>query len=320
MSKIKIALCQMNVIDNKQENISKAISMINEAASHNSNFVVLPEMFNCPYSNDKFVEYAENEKTSHTLDSISKLAKKHEIYILAGSIPEKKDSKIYNTSYLFDEKGNIIAKHRKMHLFDVDVEGGIYFKESDTLTPGNEFTVCETDFGKIGIGICYDVRFPQLAQISYLCYISDTTDLIRQYPKNKLIPLLVTYAKQHHLKLVITGQYPDSTLPTNKEIINLTGQTSLQQLWQIISHARLVVGNETGATHFAWIIKKPTIMLYGGGHFGLFRPNKTFCYIVSHPVMPCFGCGWDYCIYNQKPAPCVKDIPIGYISKILGQI
>lgn len=166
MNKIKIALCQMNVIDNKQENISKAISMINEAASHNSNFVVLPEMFNCPYSNDKFVEYAENEKTSHTLDSISKLAKKHEIYILAGSIPEKEDSKIYNTSYLFDEKGNIIAKHRKMHLFDVDVEGGIYFKESDTLTPGNEFTVCETDFGKIGIGICYDVRFPQLAQIN----------------------------------------------------------------------------------------------------------------------------------------------------------
>ncbi|WP_296888343.1 carbon-nitrogen hydrolase family protein [uncultured Methanobrevibacter sp.] len=166
MSKIKIALCQMNVIDNKQKNISKAISMISEAASNNSDFVVLPEMFNCPYSNDKFVEYAENEKTSFTLDSISKLAKKHQIHVLAGSIPEKEDSNIYNTSYLFDKKGNIIAKHRKMHLFDVDVKGGIYFKESDTLTPGNKFTVCETDFGKIGIGICYDVRFPQLAQIN----------------------------------------------------------------------------------------------------------------------------------------------------------
>ena len=134
--------------------------------SLDSNFIVLPEMFNCPYSNDKFVEYAENEKASPTLDSISKLAKKHETYILAGSIPEKEDSKIYNTSYLFDKKGNIIAKHRKMHLFDVDVEGGIYFKESDTLTPGDEFSVCETDFGKIGMGICYDVRFPQLAQIN----------------------------------------------------------------------------------------------------------------------------------------------------------
>ena len=166
MNKLKIALCQMNVIDNKQENILKATSMINEAAKHNSNFIVLPEMFNCPYSNDKFVEYAENEKSSHTLESISKLAGKHETYILAGSMPEKEDSKIYNTSYLFDREGSIIAKHRKMHLFDVDVKGGIYFKESDTLTPGNKFSICETDFGKIGMGICYDVRFPQLAQIN----------------------------------------------------------------------------------------------------------------------------------------------------------
>lgn len=165
MSKIKIALCQMNVIDNKQENLLKATSMINEAASLNSNFVVLPEMFNCPYSNDKFIEYAEEESSSPTLDNISKLAEKHEIYILAGSIPEKENSNIYNTSYLFDKKGNIIGKHRKMHLFDVDVEGGIYFKESDTLTPGNTFNVVETDFCKIGMGICYDVRFPQLAQI-----------------------------------------------------------------------------------------------------------------------------------------------------------
>ena len=166
MSKIKIALCQMNVVDNKQENILKATSMINEAASLDSDFVVLPEMFNCPYSNDKFVEYAEEENSSFTIKSISKLAKKHKIYILAGSIPEKEDSKIFNTSYLFDKLGNIILKHRKMHLFDVDVKGGIYFKESDTLTPGNKFSVCETDFAKIGLGICYDVRFPQLASIN----------------------------------------------------------------------------------------------------------------------------------------------------------
>lgn len=166
MSKIKIALCQMNVVDNKQENIKKATSMINEAANQNSNFIVLPEMFNCPYSNDKFIEYAEEENLSITLDNISKLAKKHETYILAGSIPEKEDSKIYNTSYLFGKDGEIITKHRKMHLFDVDVKDGIYFKESDTLTPGNQFSVADTDFGKIAVGICYDVRFPQLAQIN----------------------------------------------------------------------------------------------------------------------------------------------------------
>ena len=166
MSTVRIALCQMNVIDSKQENILKATSMINEAVSHDSNFIVLPEMFNCPYSNDKFIEYSEEENSSPTLESISRLAKKHHVYILAGSIPERKDLKIFNTSYLFDKQGEIIAKHRKMHLFDVDVKGGIYFKESDTLTPGDEFSVAETDFGKIGMGICYDVRFPQLAQIN----------------------------------------------------------------------------------------------------------------------------------------------------------
>lgn len=156
----------MNVVDNKQINISKATSMINEAAKNDSNFIVLPEMFNCPYDNEKFIEYAEEEEKSQTLNQISKLADDNSTYVLAGSIPELEDSKIYNTSYLFNQNGKIIAKHRKVHLFDIDVKDKIYFKESDTLTPGNKFTVADTRFGKIGIGICYDIRFPQLAQIN----------------------------------------------------------------------------------------------------------------------------------------------------------
>ena len=107
MNMIKLALCQMNVVDNKEQNIEKAIQMIKESKKQGADLAVLPEMFNCPYSNDKFVEYAENEKTSFTLGSISKLAKKHQIHILSGSIPEKEDSNIYNTSYLFDKKGNL---------------------------------------------------------------------------------------------------------------------------------------------------------------------------------------------------------------------
>lgn len=165
MTKIKIALCQMNVVDNKEENISKATAMIKESANKNSDFIVLPEMFNCPYSNEKFIEYGEEEKDSYTLSKIGPLAKKYNIYILAGSIPEKEGKNIYNTSYLFDRTGKIIAKHRKMHLFDIDVKGKIYFKESDVLSSGNEFSVADTEFGKIGIGICYDIRFPELARI-----------------------------------------------------------------------------------------------------------------------------------------------------------
>lgn len=164
MTKVKIALCQMNVIDNKDENLKKASLMIKEA-SKNSDFIVLPEMFNCPYSNDKFIEYCENESDSYTLGKIASIASKNNVYILAGSIPEKENEKLYNTSYLFNRDGKIIAKHRKMHLFDIDVKDKITFKESDVLTAGDEFTVVETEFGKIGIGICYDIRFPELARI-----------------------------------------------------------------------------------------------------------------------------------------------------------
>ena len=165
MTKIRLALCQMNVIDNKEKNLENATSMINESVSENADFIILPEMFNCPYSNDKFIEYAEEEFNSPTLDKISSLAKENNKYILAGSIPEKEEDKLYNTSYLFDKKGNIIAKHRKMHLFDIDVKGKITFKESDVLTAGDDFTIADTEFGKIGIGICYDVRFPELARV-----------------------------------------------------------------------------------------------------------------------------------------------------------
>ena len=164
MTKLKLALCQMNVIDDKEENLKKASSMIT-SASKEADFIVLPEMFNCPYSNDKFIEYCEEENDSITLNTISKLAGINEVYILAGSIPEKEDNKLFNTSYLFNKDGKIIAKHRKMHLFDIDVKDKITFKESDVLTAGNNFTIAETEFGKIGIGICYDVRFPELARI-----------------------------------------------------------------------------------------------------------------------------------------------------------
>ena len=101
MTKIKLALCQMNVIDNKEANIKKASSMITDSMKHDVDFIVLPEMFNCPYSNDKFIEYGETENDSITLDTISNLAAKNNVYILAGSVPEKEKDKLYNTSYLF---------------------------------------------------------------------------------------------------------------------------------------------------------------------------------------------------------------------------
>ena len=165
MTTVKLALCQMNVVDNKQSNLKKAGEMIRAGADANADFIILPEMFSCPYSNDKFIEYAEYEQDSLSLNTISKLAGQNNVYILAGSIPEKENDKLYNTSYLFDKTGKIIAKHRKMHLFDIDVKDQITFRESDVLTAGDNVTIADTDFGRVGIGICYDVRFPELARL-----------------------------------------------------------------------------------------------------------------------------------------------------------
>ena len=177
MNTVRIALCQMEVIDNKETNIKKAIQMIKDAKSKNADLAILPEMFNCPYENEKFIEYSEILSESETLKAISKVAKEENIHVLAGSIPEKvvennKEDElnynIYNTSCFFNNKGELIGSHRKVHLFDIDVVGKITFKESDTLNAGKDINVIYTDFGNIGIGICYDIRFIELSRIMAL--------------------------------------------------------------------------------------------------------------------------------------------------------
>ncbi|MCK9151198.1 carbon-nitrogen hydrolase family protein [Methanobacterium alcaliphilum] len=166
--KFKIGLCQMEVVDSKQENISKALKMIESAASNGAELVILPEMFNCPYDNTKFLEYAESVDDSVTLYSLSEIASKLNINLIAGSIPEKTEQGIYNTSFVFNPNGEIIGFHRKMHLFDIEVPGQIFFKESDTLESGDIITVIETGLCKIGLGICYDMRFPELSRLMAL--------------------------------------------------------------------------------------------------------------------------------------------------------
>lgn len=157
----QLALCQMMVSKDKKQNLAAAESMIREAAGKGAQVAALPEMFNCPYSNKYFREYAEKEG-EETFQFLSSLARELGIYLVGGSIPELEDDKVYNTSYSFDTQGKLIGKHRKIHLFDIDVKGGIRFMESETLTPGETVTILDTEFCKIGVAICYDVRFPEL--------------------------------------------------------------------------------------------------------------------------------------------------------------
>ena len=157
----KIALCQAGTgLKDRQANRDKIAAFIGEAAKNGAQMVCLPEMWNCPYANEYFREYAETAE-GEAVKLMSGLAKELGIYIIGGSIAELEGDKVYNTSFCFDKKGDIIGRHRKVHLFDIDVPGKVRFMESDTLTAGSDMTVFETEFCKVGVGICYDVRFPE---------------------------------------------------------------------------------------------------------------------------------------------------------------
>jgi omega-amidase len=156
-----VAICQLKVTDNKTHNLKNAQKMIEDSALQGADIIILPEMFNCPYDSSCFSRFSE-KYPGETGSLLSMLADLHSVYIVGGSIPELDKSNIYNTSYSFGRNGALIGKHRKIHLFDINVEGGIRFKESETITAGSAVTVIETEFCKIGIAICYDMRFPEL--------------------------------------------------------------------------------------------------------------------------------------------------------------
>lgn len=146
----------------KEDNLASAYRLCTEASEKGVNLIVLPECFNSPYGTKYFKKYSESDE-GDTVKSLSKWARELGVYLVGGSIPEASDDKFYNTCYAFDRKGNIIAKHRKIHLFDINIPNKIRFFESDVLTAGESPTILQTEYGNIGLGICYDMRFSELA-------------------------------------------------------------------------------------------------------------------------------------------------------------
>ncbi|GJY01589.1 omega-amidase, chloroplastic [Tanacetum coccineum] len=179
-SEFKIGLCQLSVTADKERNIAHARLAIKEAAEKGAMLVLLPEIWNSPYANESFPVYAEDidagVDSSPSTAMLSEVAHSLKITIVGGSIPERCGDKLYNTCCVFDTDGKLKAKHRKIHLFDINIPGKITFEESKTLTAGETPTVVDTDVGRIGIGICYDIQFQELAMLyaargaHLLCY------------------------------------------------------------------------------------------------------------------------------------------------------
>ncbi len=107
---------------------------------------------------------AGDDQTSELKNSLAGLAKLHQVYMVAGTIPiSAEDGRVYSRSYLFDDAGDTLGSYDKLHLFDVEVADSTKsYKESDTFCPGERITVVKTPFGNIGLAICYDIRFPDL--------------------------------------------------------------------------------------------------------------------------------------------------------------
>ena len=178
---VRIGLCQMMVGADKAANIETARRQVSEAAAGGAQLVALPEIWNGPYATTSFPEYAEpvpdagvNGTDGAQLDAAASPssamlcaeAKRHGVHLVGGSISERDGEAVYNTCIVVSPGGVVLAKHRKMHLFDIDVPGKITFKESDTLSAGDSVTTFEMEpFGRVGVGICYDIRFPEQAML-----------------------------------------------------------------------------------------------------------------------------------------------------------
>ena len=166
MKPVRVAALQIPISAEKERNLERVGEYLEKLRPEKPDFVVLPEMFNCPYQTELFPIYAEPEG-GPSWQAVSNYAKEYGIYLVAGSMPECDDQgHVYNTTYIFNREGRQIGKHRKVHLFDIAVSGGQCFKESDTLTPGNSVTVFDTEFGKMGVIICFDIRFVEMARLT----------------------------------------------------------------------------------------------------------------------------------------------------------
>lgn len=148
----------------KASNVGRACDMIKDAAVKGCNVAILPECFNSPYGLDYFRKCAESIP-GPTSSEIGRVARENRIWIIAGTIPELsvENNKLYNTCTVFDPSGTLVAKYRKMHLFDISIPGQIEFKESLVLSRGDAPATVEIGKFKVGLGICFDLRFPELA-------------------------------------------------------------------------------------------------------------------------------------------------------------
>jgi predicted amidohydrolase len=153
----------MTSTDDVERNLALTERLVRGAAAAGADLIALPENFS-------YLRYEGSKNSFRTpvdgpvVRSMQRLARELRIYLLLGSIPEqlRGTRRIANTSVLIGRDGRTVASYRKLHLFDIDIRGGVVLKESSVVRAGDEIVVADTDLGRLGLSICYDLRFPEL--------------------------------------------------------------------------------------------------------------------------------------------------------------
>jgi len=159
---VRVALVQMNSQDDKAANLEKAEALVARAAAWGPDLVVLPELWTYLGPRKRHPEVAE-PIPGDTSDLLGRLASRYGFWLVGGSYLEAVEGseRFFNTSVVIDPRGDLVARYRKLHLFDVEVEGKLY-QESATVAPGSEVVVVDVARAAVGLSICYDLRFPEL--------------------------------------------------------------------------------------------------------------------------------------------------------------
>ena len=180
---INVLIVQMqSVLGEKEKNFAKIEKLLSEYKTVKSDLIILPELFATGWYCDIYEQVAEKEENSKTLDFVRNIANEHNSNVIGGSFVRKdNEGKIRNTCPVFDREGNLIAKYDKMHLYS-------YLGDTENLhsTAGEKPVIANTDIGKIGLTICYDIRFPEI----YRCYAYGGADLlvnVAAWPKSRKV-------------------------------------------------------------------------------------------------------------------------------------
>jgi predicted amidohydrolase len=162
-SAFKVALVQMRSAMEPKANIAAALAAIEEAKSAGADYVLTPEMTNIIAKRERMMATIVDEERDPTLAALREAARKHSLYIHIGSLAIKASpERAANRSFLIDRRGDVVARYDKIHMFDVDLAGGESYRESHSYRPGDLAVVADLPWGRLGVTICYDLRFPAL--------------------------------------------------------------------------------------------------------------------------------------------------------------